>query len=267
MTSDRNFDDLAHRFEKNVYQSLKGRIRLGVLKRDLSEFIPQLFSSAGTRLNLLDAGAGKAPMSIECAALGHRVTLVDLSLEMLKHAVAKVESEQLDKHVDVYHGSIQQYCQQYCDQQMAQSNQQYDVIFCHAVLEWLQDPLPVLTNLVDRLSKGGKLSLSFYNLDGAIYKNLLRTNFKKMESQSFSGRRRSLTPTYPRKIEDVKHWLSDLPVELLCHSGIRVFHDYVFNLENRERDPDSLYQWELFYSRQSPFRELGRYQHFLLEKI
>ncbi|GAA6169864.1 methyltransferase domain-containing protein [Sessilibacter corallicola] len=263
MTSDRNFDDLAHRFEKNVYQSLKGRIRLGVLERDLREFESDLFvGERKNALNILDAGAGKAPMSLSFAAAGHNVTLVDLSVEMLKHAVAEVESKDFSNRVSVYHGSVQQFC----EESKTRDDNQYDLILCHAVVEWLSDPLSVITALVERLSVGGKLSLSFYNKDGSVFKNLLRTNFKKIETQDFSGGRRSLTPSFPREIDEVKEWLSDLPLRLLCHSGIRVFHDYIFNRDDLNRDPDSLYQWELHYSRISPFRELGRYQHFLLEK-
>ena len=42
MSGDRNFDDLAPRFKRNVYGGLKGELRLRVLQRDFDEFIPQL---------------------------------------------------------------------------------------------------------------------------------------------------------------------------------------------------------------------------------
>ena len=35
MSKDRNFDDLIGKFKRNIYATLKGQIRLAVLKRDL----------------------------------------------------------------------------------------------------------------------------------------------------------------------------------------------------------------------------------------
>ena len=53
-------------------------------------------------------------------------------------------------------------------------------------------------------------------------------------------------------------------MQLLSHSGIRVFHDYIFNEEHRARDPQILLELELEFSQQEPYRSLGRYVHFLL---
>jgi len=44
MKNEHNFDDLAPRFARNIYSSMKGEIRLAVLKRDFQEFLPEAFS-------------------------------------------------------------------------------------------------------------------------------------------------------------------------------------------------------------------------------
>jgi S-adenosylmethionine-dependent methyltransferase len=54
--NDRNFDDLADKFERKVYGGLKGDIRLAVIWRDLLSPVPQI--SHGSHLRILDIGAG-----------------------------------------------------------------------------------------------------------------------------------------------------------------------------------------------------------------
>jgi S-adenosylmethionine-dependent methyltransferase len=112
----------------------------------------------------------------------------------------------------------------------------------------------------------GFLSLTFYNLHSLIYKNLLRTNFKKIQQQDFGGARGSLTPINPLYPEQVFEWLNQLPITRLTASGIRVFHDYIFNEEHRERDPQSVIELELEFSRRQPYQLLGRYIHVLSQK-
>ena len=61
---DRNFDDLAKRFKKNIYGGLKGDIRLSVLERDFCEqfpYVPFGASTPGQPLRVLDAGGGQGP--------------------------------------------------------------------------------------------------------------------------------------------------------------------------------------------------------------
>ena len=55
MNQDRNFDDLAERFQRKVYGGLKGDIRLAVLWRDLEQYLPQIHGAEP--LTVLDVGA------------------------------------------------------------------------------------------------------------------------------------------------------------------------------------------------------------------
>ncbi len=256
METDRNFDDLAPRFRRKVYGGLKGQIRLAVLEKDLREFYPPAMAPADDKsLNILDAGGGYGPFSLGLARLGHEITLCDLSANMLDLAREKFTKEGADKKLTICHGPIQALPQK--------SNAPFDLILCHAVLGWVVDPRSLIRHLMDLLPEGGMLSLTFYNLNGMIYKNLLRTNYKKILKKAYTGYRGSLTPTWPRTPETVLDWLSDHPLEILCHSGIRVFHDYILDPTDRDRDPDTVKALELEFSRQLPFRDLGRYQHIL----
>jgi len=257
--SDRNFDDLAPKFKRKIYGGLKGRIRLAILKKDLSEFIPAALLPAGeTPLNILDAGSGYGPFSLPIAGLGHRLTLCDISLEMLKIAKANILEKKILTPVKIVHSSIQDLPED--------TGCFYDLILCHAVLEWVHNPRDVIIHLLRLLKKEGILSLTFYNLNGMIYKNLLRTNFKRIKEKDYSGWPGSLTPTSPRHPSDVSAWLEAENVEVICHSGIRVFYDYILNPEDREREPETVLEMELNLSRKMPYRDLGRYQHMVVTK-
>ncbi len=258
MNNDRNFDDLAPRFQRNIYGGLKGHIRLAVLEQDFLEFFPQALQQAGDKpLRILDAGGGQGQFSLPLAELGHHVTLCDLSAEMLKLADVEIIEKQLKDNVQLVHGAIQD---------LPLTLQPFDLILCHAVVEWVHEPQVVIHHLLQLLKAQGVLSLSFYNKNGIIFKNLLRANYSKIIQQDYSGAKGSLTPTFPRAPEVVLQWLQQEPLELLCRSGMRVFHDYILDKEKGAREPETVIALELELSRQQPFLDLGRYQHILARK-
>lgn len=261
---DRNFDDLAARFQKNIYGGLKGEIRLAVLKRDFTECVgiyPFGEQKPAQPLRILDAGGGQGQFSLTFAQAGHQVVICDISAEMLKLARSQAEQLGVVDKVQFIHCAIQDVGQHLGPEK------QFDLVLCHAVMEWVARPPELLDSLMGYLKPQGFLSLTFYNLHSLIYKNLLRTNFKKIVQQDYGGSRGSLTPINPLYPEQVFEWLAALPLKLLATSGIRVFHDYIFNEDHRERDPDSLVALELAFSRQQPYQLLGRYLHLLAQRL
>lgn len=260
--SDRNFDDLAHRFKRNVYDRLKGDIRIAVLQRDLQEFMGnQIDFDAGSQckssstLNILDAGGGQGQLSLRLAAQGHHVTICDISSEMLSLAQANARELGVESRVRFCHQSIQAFSQE--------NTGCFDLVLCHAVLEWVVEPRPLLAALNTLLKQSGMLSLTYYNVNSIKMKNLLRTNFKKVLEDDYRGYRGSLTPTFPRESAQVDQWLSELPLDILCESGIRCFHDYILEPEHRLVEPEQQLELELRLSRQEPWRSLARYVHVL----
>lgn len=255
--TDRNFDDLAPRFARNVYGGLKGKLRLAVLQRDFDECIAPILASKKP-LKILDAGGGQGQFSLGLAA-SHSLVLCDISEQML--ALARREAEQKGlADVEFLHRSVQSLAADpaHCGQ--------YDLVLCHAVLEWVVDQQALLTQLRQLVRPGGVLSLTFYNRHGLIMKNLLRGTEPKLLNGEFRPHRGSLTPTRPLDPVQVIHWLTADNWEFLCHSGIRVFHDYQLTPESQQMDLAKLQALELQLSRQEPYRSLGRYQHLLLRR-
>ncbi len=261
--TDRNFDDLAPRFARNVYGGLKGAVRLAVLRRDLSETLPQALAPAGASpLRVLDAGGGQGQFGLQIAACGHALTLCDISEEMLSLAREQAEALQLDS-VEWRHASIQALAAEVAAGERAP----YDLVLCHSVLEWVADQ-PGLVQTLRTLVRGdGLLSLSFYNRHGLIMKNLLRGRRPPILDADFVPSAGSLTPTRPLEPNAVLQWLDEGGWQRLCHSGIRVFHDLLLTPVGRAMPQAQLLALELELSRQEPYRALGRYQHVLARRL
>ena len=260
--ADVNFDSLAAKFQKKVYGGPKGEIRLAVLNRDLAEFCPRAMAAALDQppLKILEAGCGAAPFSLAFLERGHDLTLCDISEKMLdlaRERAGEVCSPLGLELPPFLHGPIQE----------LELDSDFDLVLCHAVLEWVVAPQKLLACLAARVKPGGLISLTFYNLHGMVMKNLLRANYKKILREEYHGWPGSLTPAHPRKPEDVLAWIQELPgapLEVLCHSGMRVFHDYNLDPVQNRKDPETVIDLELRFSRELPYRDLGRYQHLLL---
>ncbi len=252
---DRSFDGLAQRFAKNIYGSLKGQVRQAVIDRDLQAWVLQ--EETGKPLKILDAGGGQGQMAIAMAKLGHQVVLVDLSEEMLVLAEKDIAAEGLQGRIEIQHGPMQELD--------TWSKPEFDVILCHAVLEWLGQPWETLDGLATMLKPKGYLSLAFYNLHALVFKNLLRGNFDKIGKQDYRGTRGSLTPNQAIAPEDV--WVWQQKNQLLClgYSGIRVFHDYWLEQPHFQHDDKAIIEQELALSTQDPYRQMGRYIHSVFQ--
>lgn len=260
---DRNFDDLAMRFKRNVYGTLKGRIRLAILERDFAESLAQLYAP-NPPLDILDLGAGQAPFSLQFANCGHRLVLTDISSNMLNEAELALTNGDPDvrQRVHFLHAPLQKLAEPLA---RAGLPGKFDMVICHAVIEWLADPQSLYDYISRYLKPGGFVSLTFYNINGLAFKNLLRTNFHKFDIDNFTSFRGSLTPTHPQEPQTVLRELDARGFMLKAKSGIRVFHDYILNPEDRNREPDAVVTKELAYSRREPFWQMARYIHFIAQ--
>lgn len=256
MTEDKNFDDLAERFQKKVYGGLKGDIRLAILWRDLEQQVPQIYGEKPLRV--LDVGAGLGQLAIRLAKLGHQVVVNDISVEMLAIAKASAEQEGVFEKIEWHHCPLQELTEQL--------DGTFDLVLCHAVIEWLADPVPLLPQLKIFLSDSGVLSLTYYNRHSLEYRNLIQGNFNLLKREQFVPDAGSLTPGNSLYPDQVQGWVSDSSLQVKAKSGIRVFHDYVTRQRGGNGVPEDIIEMELRYSQREPYLWLGRYIHLVLVK-
>ncbi|WP_105104268.1 methyltransferase domain-containing protein [Microbulbifer pacificus] len=255
---DRNFDDLAQRFRKRIYGGLKGDIRLAVLNRDLAAL---LAPAGGVPLSVVDAGGGQGQFALDLCERGHRVWITDISGEMLALAQEQIDARGLDAR------TIQLPLQALSSDTRLPAA---DLLLCHAVLEWLEQPQQALVHLAECLKPGGYLSLTFYNRRALEFRLLQRGSLRQLDrnraSGDWSGHPGSLTPRNPLLPEMVMDWVAQAGLALVAHSGIRCFHDFM-TPEMRDKLPaEAIVEKELLYSRIDPYRQLARYVHLLCRR-
>jgi S-adenosylmethionine-dependent methyltransferase len=253
---DRNFDDLVDRFENKFYASEKGRLRLQLVQRALVADSHALKQSRPLRI--LDIGCGLGQMAQWLAAQGHTVVACDLSPAIVERAQARIADQdpQLLERITFLAAPLQSLD--------GLISGKFDLVLFHAVLEWLAEPAAALQAAASWLAPTGELSLLFYNRDSLVFKNLLRSDFRRVEANDYAGDQGGLTPSYPLEIAAVERWVNDNGLSIVQRRGIRTFADYLPHSLDR-RIPARVSEAELLdmewqFSTRSPFRELARYQ-------
>jgi len=261
--ADRSFDTIADHFEKKVYGGLKGEIRLAVLRRDIFEYSAQVSEALGRPLRILDVGSGLAQVAIELATQGHSVVINDISANMLDKA--KASADQIEQKLDItWYVCPYQALEEKLDKSEAGK---FDLIMCHALLEWLAEPAAVMDFFDQYLTDNGALSLCFYNPASFDYRNLIMGNFNLLDNNDYKAdNKKSLTPNHPVAKEEVEQWLEAHQYQTVRSSGLRVFHDYAPLKRGGHNDPDAVIRMELRYSQLEPYKWLGRYLHILAAK-
>lgn len=250
--SDRNFDDIAEKFSRNIYDTAKGQIRQAILWRDLDLAFERLNRKP---LTVLDAGGGNGIMACRMAELGHNVIFCDISERMLIAAQDNARQKGVEHLIRFIYAPAQE-LGEYLESPP-------DLILFHAVLEWVKEPQQVLRALNGYLATGGILSLMFYNYNGLLFRNVQLGNFGYINAGMHKKKRKTLSPDNPLIPEQVYGWLAEMDMSVLAKSGVRVFNDY---LRDKLKDFETLLKLEQHYSRQEPFLSLGRYIHVLAEK-
>jgi S-adenosylmethionine-dependent methyltransferase len=123
----------------------------------------------GRSLRILDVGGGNGLNSIYLAKLGHGVTLLDYSPAMLAEARKTAAMEGvLDQitfiQADV--GTIQDVLQ----------GEQFDLILCHLMIEFVTEPVKALHAICQRLAPGGLLSVLDANRYSEVYRKAFQAN-------------------------------------------------------------------------------------------
>lgn len=243
--NDRNFDDISHKFAKNIYGTTKGKIREAIVWQELENILAKYPKP----INILDAGGGQGQIACRLAKLGHNITVCDISKQMLDLASHQAQQENLT--LNFIHCSIQN-LDKFIDQP-------FDLVICHAVLEWVADPVQIIQSLKRHLKKEGYLSLMFYNYHGLLFKTVSLGNFGYTQSGLAKRKKKTLSPDYPRDPNQVYQWLIEQSFEITNKTGIRVFHDYLTNKSKAETHFDQLLEIEKQYCQSEPYINLARY--------
>jgi 2-polyprenyl-6-hydroxyphenyl methylase/3-demethylubiquinone-9 3-methyltransferase len=131
--------------------------------RERLETALEWLSNETAPLKLLDYGCGSGVLLRELVGRGHSVTGVDVSADMLASARQGLEAARVGadrfKLEQIANNSDGEYLKQY-----------YDGIVCLGVIEYLEQPMELLSRLTGLLRPGGLIILSFPNRASVLRK-------------------------------------------------------------------------------------------------
>src|SRR5262249_53155487 len=117
----------------------EGRLRADLTFANLQDFVPSPHKAS--TLRALDLGGGTGAAALRLAQLGMKVTLLDSSEAMLDLAKRAVAEAGISDQVTLKQGDAAQLKKVF-------PSESFDVILCHNLLEYLDDPGEVLSDAV-----------------------------------------------------------------------------------------------------------------------
>lgn len=246
------FNTLSSHFQDKIYASFKGKLRLAILKRDFENF-GLINSSCKT----LDIGAGQGQFAHFLASQDHEMTLLESSENMLD----------LAKERFVTNGLVGNFIHDELQNIPSKLHEKYDLVTAHAVIEWLENPKDIISILKHVTHKNSTISLLFYNLNGLIYHNLIRGNYRYIQKNNFRGEYGGLTPISPVNPTELEQALNENGFEVIHKSGIRTYYDYMTKENKQKISEEEHIDMEMSCSTKPQFIHNARYLHWLIKPI
>jgi len=248
-----NFDGLFDRFSQQIYQTQKGRLRMHLIDALYNRYLPiDSFKS----LSVLDAAGGLGQMSHWFMNRGASVNYFDVSNDMVSHVNSSFSNYVESTQLKVQQGSISS----------ISFDHSFDIVNIHAVLEWLEDPLPVLESALRWVRPGGYIGLMVYNKHMLMLRNLMRGTLKRAMSGEIAGDKRGLTPISPLDPIEISQLLQNNGFSVITQAGIRSFSDLAEKTVVDWYEEEDLFDAELQLCEQRPYCDMARYVLFIARK-
>lgn len=199
-----------------------GPVRAEVMWRSVLDAVALAGGDAAT-IDILDLGGGTGSDAVRLAQAGHRLTVVDPSPDALASlhrrsveagvtlAVAGIlgDTADLADHVDA--GSV-------------------DLVLCHGVLEYVDDPGQALAAVATVLRPGGHVSVVVASRHAAVFARALAGDFVQAESLfTTSAGEWNVKANGPRRfvLAEIQDLLAQHGLTVIDTNALRVFADLV----------------------------------------
>ncbi|MFE9455449.1 methyltransferase domain-containing protein [Streptomyces californicus] len=196
-----------------------------MVARQLDEQIAGRFP-VGKRLRVLDVGMGRGAQALRLARAGHSVTGLESDASMLTAARESLatEPEGIRERVRLIEGDGRETGVHFLPGS-------FDVVLCHGVLMYVEEPDPMLAGLARMLAPGGLLSLLVRNADALAMRPGLAGDFggalAAFDTATYTDRL-GLSVRADR-LDALRGTLAGIAAPLHAWYGVRVFTDNVDN--------------------------------------
>jgi S-adenosylmethionine-dependent methyltransferase len=240
----------------------EGRLRFELAFANLQESLPVSESKAS--LHALDLGCGTGATGVRLASLGIQVTLLDSSLAMLQMAKRAVVEAGVTDNVVLQHAEA-------ADVANLFPKETFDLVLCHNVLEYVDDPAAVLSAVAQVMQRNstrlGIVSILVRNWAGEVFKTGIREG-------DLPGAERQLTNLWGQESllggpvrlftrECLESMLKSASLEVTVERGVRVISDYLPAKISRHDEYERIFQLERKLGTRPEFATVARYTQYL----
>src|SRR2546427_12486628 len=259
MTADDDFERFRTGTAKyaGYLETPEGQLRLDLAFANLQDFLPEATRS----LLALDLGCGTGAIAVRLARLGLHVTLLDASVPMLDFAKRAAREAGVTETIALKHGDAAQFANLF-------HAGSFDVIVCHNILEYVDDPCAVLHSAARALRDPSSIiSVLVRNQAGEVLKAALQDGdlaatdhnlTAKWGHESLYGGRVRLFAA-----ESLQAMLLESSLAVTAERGVRVMSDYMPRRISRSDEYERLFELERKLGRRPEFAAVARYTQFL----
>jgi len=261
-----NVDRERFQSEANKYaaylETPEGRLRLDLPFANLQEFLPKM--QIKSPLRALDLGCGTGANGLRLARLGFQVTLMDSSTAMLDIAKRSAQETGIIEKVETINGDADQLAKFFLEGT-------FDVILCHNILEFVDDPGAVLRGVAGALRDSSAiLSVLVRNRTGEVLKSAILAGdlsaaehnlTAELGSEAlYGGKVRLFTP------ETTQTTLKAVSLEVIAQNGVRVMSDYLSPRISLSAEYERVFALERKLGSRPEFAAVARYTHYLARR-
>jgi S-adenosylmethionine-dependent methyltransferase len=239
----------------------EGQLRLDLAFANLQDFLPQ----APRPLLALDLGCGTGAIAVRLARLGLHVTLLDASLPMLDFAKRAAREAGVTERITLKHGDAGQFANLF-------DARSFDLILCHNILEYVDDPCTVLRSAARALRDPSSIvSVLVRNQAGEVLKAAIRNGDLAAIEHSLTAEwgHESLYGGGVRLFtaESLQAMLLESSLAVTAERGVRVMSDYLPRRISRSNEYERIFELERKLGRRPEFAAVARYTHCLAHRV
>ncbi|MEW2302769.1 methyltransferase domain-containing protein [Streptomyces sp. NPDC006655] len=228
-----------------------------MVARQLDEQIAGRFP-VGQRLRVLDVGMGQGTQALRLARAGHQVTGVEREPTMIAAAREALagEPEGIRDRVRIVQGDGR-------DTGVHFLPGSFDVVLCHGVLMYVEEPDALLAGVARMLAPGGLLSLLVRNADALAMRPGLSGDWAGALGafDRVSYRNRLGLDVRADRLSTLTATLAGIGAPLHSWYGVRVFTDTVPDGTGLPDDVETLLAAEERAGRTDPYRSVAALLH------
>jgi len=229
-----------------------GRLRAELAWENLRHFLPCHVSTQCA----LDVGGGTGFASVQLARLGFAVVLLDGSEEMLDAARTQTETDGVAERASFHHADASRMPELF-------EAGAFDVVVCHNLLEYLEDPSRTVCDIAHVLRKDGVLSVLLRNRAGEVLRAAIKSGDRALATANLSAET-VVDPLFGEPVRlfapaEVCDMLGRAGLEVVAEHGVRVFSDYIGAEEMAGEFFRSVFELELNLGARPEFAAIARY--------